>query len=102
MPRGRRKKIVVPTGDTQAQFELGDTAEDIERRRREREEREERERREQQERDRETMERERGKRARKEERTECELIRILIPDMASSLRRSRNKQLRRAQNVRHG
>ena len=32
MPRGRRK-IEVPTGDTQPQFELGDTAADIERRR---------------------------------------------------------------------
>ena len=42
MPRGRRRKIEVPTGDTQPQFKLGDTAEDIERRRREREEREER------------------------------------------------------------
>ena len=40
MPRGRRRKIEVPTGDTQPQFELGDTAADIERRRREREERE--------------------------------------------------------------
>ena len=38
MPRGRRRKIEVPS-DTQPQFELGDTAEDIERRRREREER---------------------------------------------------------------
>ena len=45
MPRDRRRKIEVPT-DTQPQFELGDTAEDIERRRREREERDERERRE--------------------------------------------------------
>ena len=35
MPRGRRRKIEVPR-DTQPQFELGDTAEDIERRRRER------------------------------------------------------------------
>ena len=43
MPRGRRRKIEVPT-DTQPQFELGDTAEDIEKRRREREERDERER----------------------------------------------------------
>ena len=58
MARGRRRKIEVPT-DTQPQFELGDTAEDIERRRREREERDERERREQEERDRERMERER-------------------------------------------
>ena len=38
MPRGRRRKIEVPT-DTQPQFELGDTAEDIDRRRREGEER---------------------------------------------------------------
>ena len=42
MPRGRRRKIEVPT-DTQPQFELGDTAADI-KRRREREERDERER----------------------------------------------------------
>ena len=54
MPRGRRRKIEVPI-DTQPQFQLGDTAEDIERR--EREEREERERIEQEERDRERMER---------------------------------------------
>ena len=58
MPRGRRRKIEVPT-ESLPQFQLGDTAEDIERRRREREEREERERREQEERDRERMERER-------------------------------------------
>ena len=32
MPRGKRRKIEVPR-DTQPQFELGDTAEDIERRR---------------------------------------------------------------------
>ena len=38
MPRGRRRKIEVPT-DTQPQIELKDTAEDIEGRRREREER---------------------------------------------------------------
>ena len=43
MQRGRRRKIEVPT-DTQPQFELGDTAEDIERRRRERQVRDERER----------------------------------------------------------
>ena len=36
IPRGGRRKIEVPT-DTQPQFHLGDTAEDIERRRRERE-----------------------------------------------------------------
>ena len=58
MPRGRRRKIEVPT-DTQPQFELGDTAADIERRRREREEKDEREKREQEERDRERLERER-------------------------------------------
>ena len=48
MPRGRRRKIEVPT-DTQPQFELGDTAADIERRGREREERDERQRIEQRE-----------------------------------------------------
>ena len=53
MPRGRRRKIEVPT-DTHTQFELGDTAEDIERRKRKREERE---RIEQEERDRERMKR---------------------------------------------
>ena len=36
MPRGRKRKIEVPT-DTQAQFELADTAENIKRRRMERE-----------------------------------------------------------------
>ena len=51
MPRGRRRKIEVSTGDAQPQFELGDTVVDIERRRREREERDERERIEQEERD---------------------------------------------------
>ena len=77
MSRGRRRKIEVPTGDTQPQFELGDTAEDIERRRREREDRDERERREKEERDRERMEREREERP-EEERRECKLIRILM------------------------
>ena len=52
MPRGRRRKIEWPR-DTQPQFELGDTAADIERRSREREERDERERIEQEERVRE-------------------------------------------------
>ena len=60
MPRARRRKIEVPT-DTQPQFKLGDTAEDIGRRRREREERDEREKREQEERDRERIEREEGR-----------------------------------------
>ena len=77
MPRGRRRKTEVPTGDTQPQFELGDTAANIERRRREREERDERERIEQGEIDRERS-RERGKRARTEERRECELTWILM------------------------
>ena len=40
MSRGRGRKIEVPT-DTQPQFDLGNTAEDIESRRRKREEREE-------------------------------------------------------------
>ena len=55
MPRGRKRKIEVPT-NTQPQFELGNTAADIERRR-EGEERDERERREREEWDRERMER---------------------------------------------
>ena len=50
MPRARRRKIEGPT-DTQP--ELGDTAEDIERRWREREERREEEREERDERERE-------------------------------------------------
>ena len=57
MPRGRRRKIEVPT-DTRPQFQLGDTAEDIERRTREREDRE---RREQAERERERGWNKRGK-----------------------------------------
>ena len=75
MRRGRRKKIEVPT-DTQPQFELGDTAEDIERRRREGErgEREERTGREGQREDGERG----GKRARKEEIRECELTQTLM------------------------
>ena len=68
MPSGRRRKIEVPT-DTQ-QFELGDTAEDIERRSRERKERDEIERIEQEERDRERMEREREGRAPRKRRDE--------------------------------
>ena len=64
MPRSRRRKIEVHR-DTQPQFELRDTAADIERRRREREERDERERIEQEERDRERMEREGGREPRK-------------------------------------
>ena len=71
MPRGRRRKIEVPR-DTQPQFELGDTAADIQKKRREREERDERKRIKQEERDKERMERERGKRAQKEERGDVE------------------------------
>ena len=79
MPRGRRRKIEVPTGDTQPQFELGDTGEDIERRRREREERDERERGLNRRRGTERGGRERGgERTRKEGRRECELTRILM------------------------
>ena len=74
MPSGRRRKIEVPR-DTQSEFELGDTAEDIEKRRREREEGDERESIEQEERDRERMEREREE---SPERGECELTRILM------------------------
>ena len=72
MPRGRRRKIEVPR-NTQPQLELGDTAEDIERRR-EREESEERETREQEERD-----RERGwKRARKGQKSDHEETKIVM------------------------
>ena len=60
MPRGRRRKIEVPT-DTQPQFELGDTPEDIERRRRERQERDEREEKAGREGQREDGEREEGR-----------------------------------------
>ena len=63
MPRGRRRKIEVPT---QPQFELGDTAEDIERRRRDREERNEKEERAGREEQREDGEREEGREPGKE------------------------------------
>ena len=56
MPGGRRRKIEVPT-DSHPQFELGDTVEDIERRRREGEEGEEKERQEQQKSEKEMLER---------------------------------------------
>ena len=59
MPSGRRRKIEVPT-DSQPQFELGDTAEDIDRKRGDREEREQRERIEQGLSERERSEKERG------------------------------------------
>ena len=77
MPRGRRRKIEVPS-ETQPQFELGDTAVDIERRRREREKRDERERGLNKMRGTERGWRERWKRAQKEERRECELTRLLM------------------------
>ena len=67
MPRGRRRKIEVPS-DTQPQFELGDTAKDIEGRWREREERDERERTETGWREREEG-REPGKRRKEREQT---------------------------------
>ena len=67
MRRGRRKKIEVPTGDTQPQFELGDTAEDIDRSRREREDREQRKGREKEETDRQ-REREMEEEERREKR----------------------------------
>ena len=79
MPRGRRRKIEVTTGDTQPQFKLGDTAEDIERRRRDLERGERDERGLNRRRGTERGGRERGgKRARKEDRRECKLIRILM------------------------
>ena len=80
MPRGRRRKIEVPT-DTLPQFKLGDTAEDIERIRREREERDMREREEitRGEGEREDGERSRGgKRGGKGEIRECKLTWILL------------------------
>ena len=80
MPKGRRRKIEVPT-DTQPQFESGDTAEDIERRRREIEERdrremEERERREMEERER--RQKYQGKQRR--QRTEIQIQNACNPD----------------------
>ena len=90
MPRGRRKKIKVPT-DTQPQFELGDTAEDIERRRREREERDERERREQEERDRERMERESRE---EEERGEKRTRTNMDTDVESTQSRQKKGQMK--------
>ena len=78
MPRGRERKIEVPR-DTQPQFELGDTADEIEGRRREREERDESERREQEERERQRIERGRGgKIARKGEKSDHKQTQILM------------------------
>ena len=86
MQKGRRRKIEVPTGDTQPQFELGDADDDMEIRRREREEREER--RESRRRGTERGWRERGgKRAPKEERREYELIWIMMQNQLNPDRR---------------
>ena len=71
MPRGRRRKIEVPT-DSQPQFELGDTAEDIEKRRKERE----RERQEQEERGQKGPRR--WKRLGKEQKSDLKQNQILI------------------------
>ena len=73
MPRTRRRKIEVPT-DTQPRFELGDTAEDIERRDKRGEKRKRGTERRWRERERERG----GKSARKEERREREQTRILM------------------------
>ena len=66
MPRHRRRKIEIPT----TTVELGDTGEDIERRKRQREEREKRERREMEARERREME------ERERERVETETIEV--------------------------
>ena len=88
MQRGRRRKIEVPTGDTQPQFELGDTTEEIERRR-EREEREERER-ERGERRKRVADRGRDRwKRKKEERREREQIRILTQNQLNPDRGAR-------------
>ena len=91
MPRGRRRKIEVPT-DTQPQFELGNTAEDIKRRRREREERNERERREQEERDRERMLRE--EREDSQERGEKRVRTDMDTDVESTQSRQKKGQMK--------
>ena len=91
IPKGRRRKIEVPT-DTQPQFKLGDTADNIEGRSREREERGERERREQEERDRETMERE--KREESQERGEKRVRTDMDTDVESSQSRQEKGQMK--------
>ena len=91
MRRGRRRKIEVPT-DTQPKFELGDTAEDIERRRREREERERRGRKEQEERDRERMERER--REESQERGDKRVRTDMDTDVESTQSRQKKGQMK--------
>ena len=92
MPRGRRRNIEVPTGDTKSQFEFGDTAEDIERRRREREERDERERIEQEERHRERREGER--REESQERGEKRVRTDTHTDVESSQSRQKKGQMK--------
>ena len=92
MPRCRRRQIVVPTGDTQPQFELRDIAEDIERRRREREETDERERIEQEERDRDRRERER--REESQERGEKRVRSNTDTDVESTQSRQNKGQLK--------
>ena len=89
MRRGRRRKTEVPTGDTQPQFELGDRAEDIERRRRERQEREERERREREERD-----RQREKEMEEEERREKRMQTDMDTDAESTQSRQKKGQMK--------
>ena len=86
MPRGRRRKIKVPT-DTPPQFELGDTAEDIERR--EREEREDRTGREGQ---REDGERER--REESQERGEKRVQTVMDTDVESTQFRQKKGQMK--------
>ena len=90
MPRGRRRKIEVPT-DTPPQFELGDTAEDIERMKREREERDERERIEQEERDRE---RETERREESQERGEKRVRTDTDTDLESTQSRQKKGQMK--------
>ena len=88
MPRGRRRKIEVPR-DTQPQFELGDTTEDIERRRRETEEREGQE---QMERNRERIERERMEES--QERTEKQPRTDTDTDVESTQSRQKKGQMK--------
>ena len=68
------------TTDTKPQFELGDTTEDIERRRKDRVEREERERQEQEERERERLERKKIEGTEQTEETQIQIQNALSPD----------------------
>ena len=78
MQRVRSRKIEIPTGDTQPQFELGDTAEDIEgRRKRERGEKRKRG----IDRGRERWKRKKG------ERRKCQQIRILMQNQLNKDRK---------------